>query len=681
MEALRPGDPDRIDGYRLLARLGSGAMGQVFLARSATGAPVAIKIVHADLTRADSFRERFRRAVTAARAVSGAFTVPVVDAGPDAPRPWLCTAYLPGPTLQEAVTAHGPWPAPAVYALGAGLAAALISIHRAGLVHRDLKPSNVLLGPDGPRVIDFGIAHVVLTRPGRFLGSPGYVAPEQATGGVAGVPGDVFSFGAVLAFAGTGSGPFGEAPPHALVHRVVHEPPRLDAVRDPALRNLIAVCLDKQPGRRPLPAWLLDGLAALVPPDTVLNGTSWLPPAVGAEVARGAATARALCRPVVPGPSRRGLVALGALGTGVLAAGGGTAVALLRSAPDPRRAGPAGRPSAPGAAPAASTARLAWKRYTGSTRAAAPVVAGGVVYVGAGNGRLLALDAGDGRIRWRMRAGARIVGAPVPSGGIVYATGLDHSVYAVDARSGAVRWRFRPGPVLGGATVLDGILCVGTDGHGFYGLSAATGTVRWRHRAGDRPAGLPAAIGRMFCLPTDQGVTAVDARTGRVRWRSPAGHGGGDLVAAAGTVYCRARHGRHPLYALDAATGARRWTYPGGASTDRPLAAGGSVFAGDSGGGLYALDAVSGAPRWRSQPPGGVSGTPVLAGRDIVVTSGPSGDGRVHAVDAGTGRAAWSYLIRGGLEPGPAAHGGDVYVSGRDGYVYALTGGGATTSP
>jgi serine/threonine protein kinase len=270
-------------------------MGQVFLARSAAGTAVAIKVVHEDLTREAAFRARFRREVTAAQTVSGAFTAPVIDADPDAPRPWLVTAFLPGVTLQDAVIAHGPWHTSAVLSLGAGLAEALISIHRAGLVHRDLKPSNIVLGPDGPRVIDFGIAHAAeasaVTRPGQVLGSPGYMSPEQATGGVTGPMGDVFSFGAVLTFATTGRGPFGQASPHALVYRVVHEPPRLDAVHDLVVRNLIAVCLDKDPGRRPEPTRLLDQLAALVPPDTALNGTSWLPSPVITDIARREQTA------------------------------------------------------------------------------------------------------------------------------------------------------------------------------------------------------------------------------------------------------------------------------------------------------------------------------------------------------------------------------------------------------
>jgi outer membrane protein assembly factor BamB len=296
----------------------------------------------------------------------------------------------------------------------------------------------------------------------------------------------------------------------------------------------------------------------------------------------------------------------------------------------------------------------------------------------------LALDAGNGRIRWRARTGARILGAPVPAGGLVYATSLDRSVYAVDARSGAVRWRFRPGPTLGDPAVQHGVVCVGGDDGGFYGLDASTGSLRWRYRTGERTAALPAAEGRLFYVPTSTGVSAVEVGSGRVTWRFAVTRvadplvrgtaGAGDLFVAAGGVYFGVGHGQQTLYAVDAATGGRRWTYPVGADTGRPLRIGGSVFAGDAHGDLYALDAASGTLRWQFQGSGVITGTPAVAGRNVVVASGAFGDGHVYAVDTGTGVAAWSYLIHGGIESSPAADGDNVYVSGKDGYVYALTG-------
>ena len=290
MEALRPGDPERIGGYLLQARLGAGGMGQVFLARSPGGMPVALKVVHPNLAGDRGFRARFRREVEAARSVSGAFTAPVVDADPDVRLPWLATAFLPGLSLQDAVLTHGPFPPPAAFALGAGLAEALDSIHSAGVVHRDLKPSNVMLGPDGPRVIDFGIAYAaeatVVTQAGHAIGSPGFLSPEQARGGDTGPASDVFSFGAVLCYAATADGPFGRATVPVLLYRVVHEPPRLDGVGDPELRALIAACLNKDPEHRPAAGDLLRWLADRTPRTDVLQGTAWLPPPVTADIAR-----------------------------------------------------------------------------------------------------------------------------------------------------------------------------------------------------------------------------------------------------------------------------------------------------------------------------------------------------------------------------------------------------------
>ncbi|MGH3187589.1 MAG: serine/threonine-protein kinase [Streptosporangiaceae bacterium] len=231
---LEPGDPPRIGPYRLISVLGSGGMGRVFLGRSAGGRPVAVKVIRADLAANPEFRMRFRREVAAARKVSGLYTALLVDADVDSPVPWLATAYVPGPSLADAVAGHGPLPPASLLVLAAGLAEGLVAIHAVGLVHRDLKPSNVLLADDGPRVIDFGISRAAeastLTHTGLVIGSPGFMSPEQADGDEVGPASDVFSLGAVLTFAATGHGPFGTGSTAALVYRVVHGPPRLDDV-------------------------------------------------------------------------------------------------------------------------------------------------------------------------------------------------------------------------------------------------------------------------------------------------------------------------------------------------------------------------------------------------------------------------------------------------------------------
>jgi serine/threonine protein kinase len=272
MQELAPGDPELIGPYRLRGRLGAGGMGRVYLGLSPGGRSVAVKVIRADLAQDAEFRARFRREVAVARTVSGLFTAPVIDADVDGPVPWLATAYVSGPSLADAVSQHGPLPAASVLALARGLAEALSAIHAAGVVHRDLKPANVLLAEDGPRVIDFGISRAVeasvLTHTGLVVGSPGFMSPEQAEGREVGPPSDIFSLGAVLAFAATGQGPFGSGSTPALVYRVVHSGPQLDLM--PAeVRSLAERCLAKDPALRPTAA---DLLAAAAYP-----AAGWLP--------------------------------------------------------------------------------------------------------------------------------------------------------------------------------------------------------------------------------------------------------------------------------------------------------------------------------------------------------------------------------------------------------------------
>ncbi|MFJ1706058.1 serine/threonine-protein kinase [Kitasatospora sp. NPDC088346] len=294
METLGGEDPRQIGEYRLLRRLGAGGMGQVFLGRTAGGRTVAVKTVHREYAADHEFRVRFRQEVNAARRVGGRWTAPVLDADTEGDQPWVATGYIPGPSLHAAVAESGPLPGSAVRVLGAGLVEALAAVHGLGLVHRDVKPSNVLLALDGPRLIDFGIARsldaaTALTRSGFVIGSPGYLSPEQAQGLAAGPPSDVFSLGAVLAFAAGGAAPFGagtSAP--VLLYRVVHEAPdlgRLDSL-DAGLRKLIQACLAKEPGDRPTPGQLRDALAAGADGGAVRAGGDWLPPAVAGSLAR-----------------------------------------------------------------------------------------------------------------------------------------------------------------------------------------------------------------------------------------------------------------------------------------------------------------------------------------------------------------------------------------------------------
>ncbi|MBJ6622249.1 protein kinase [Streptomyces sp. DHE17-7] len=285
MQPLEQEDPDSLGDYRVVGRLGEGGMGRVFLGRSPSGRSVAIKVVHASLVHEPEFRDRFRREVEVSRLVGGAFTAPVIDADTEAEQPWMVSSYIPGPSLHQAVAEQGVLPPVTLAALAAGLAEALVSIHRAGLVHRDLKPSNVLLTDDGPRVIDFGIARALdataLTRTGATIGSAGFMSPEQVAGGEITAASDVFSLGAVLAFAATGTGPFGVGSAPAMLYRVVYEPPDLQGVPDPELRALLADCLAKEPELRPAPQQILRRVAPAAPWAPRMPAAGW--PATAGE--------------------------------------------------------------------------------------------------------------------------------------------------------------------------------------------------------------------------------------------------------------------------------------------------------------------------------------------------------------------------------------------------------------
>ncbi|WP_328880270.1 serine/threonine-protein kinase [Streptomyces sp. NBC_00299] len=311
MEKLGSGDPQQIGAYRLLARLGAGGMGDVYLARSARGRTVAVKLVRRELAAQEEFRARFRQEVQAARQVGGFWTAPVLDADTEADVPWVATGYVAGPSLQRVVGRdHGALPERSVRILTAGLAHALKDIHAAGIVHRDLKPSNVLVTIDGPRVIDFGIARALetvggesgLTRTGALVGSPGFMAPEQVRGDRITPACDVFCLGSVLSYAATGRLPFGsvDSGAHALMFRIAQEEPDLEGVPE-GIAELVRDCLRKDPGARPTLDRILERTGA---EDTVSGGRSrdpWLPSALVAQLGRHAVRLLDTEDPVGPG--------------------------------------------------------------------------------------------------------------------------------------------------------------------------------------------------------------------------------------------------------------------------------------------------------------------------------------------------------------------------------------------
>jgi YVTN family beta-propeller protein len=275
LSRLERDDPAQVGPFALVGRLGFGGMGQVFLGRDTEGRLAAVKVIHSNLTGDPAFRARFAREIDTARRVQAPWIARVIDADPHGRRPWLATEYVVGPSLEDAVAATGPLPEPTLHTLAARLAEALVALHAAGVVHRDIKPSNVLIADDGPRLIDFGIAHAVdatkITHTGQIVGTPAFMSPEQAVGDDAGPPSDMFSLASVLTFAATGSPPFGHtANPVAALIRITDAEPDLAAV-PPALRTLLEPCFAKNPAARPTAQQLAARVGAAAP-------TYWLPP-------------------------------------------------------------------------------------------------------------------------------------------------------------------------------------------------------------------------------------------------------------------------------------------------------------------------------------------------------------------------------------------------------------------
>ncbi|MHA4814557.1 serine/threonine-protein kinase [Streptomyces aculeolatus] len=691
LTGLEAGDPRQVGRYRIVARLGAGGMGQVFLGRSPGGRAMAVKVVRPELAGEAGFRERFAREVAAASRVTGVFTATVVDADLEGSPAWLATEYVPGMSLGDALAKHGRWPEQAVLALGAGLAEALEAIHAARIVHRDLKPSNVLLAPDGPRVIDFGISMTdevsMLTQTGTVVGTPGFMSPEQLTaGGQAGPASDVFSLGAVLAFAATGSGPFGTGAPHALHYRIVHEQPDLSAL-PPRLGDLVAGCLAKNPEERPTVAALLDRLGQTLQGDgeeapRLHSALDWLPPAVARSLRDDNHAAPADPAPQQspqPPPRPTQQPAPQPAGEGPDAAPGDAAdQTATRTGRAPAQPPPPvhpptaiGSPAAP--PPQASRpappppARTPANRNRNRNRNRRSVLAAAVA-LGA---------AGTGFTAWKLGGGEP---SGDPSGDGQGAGGAPGG--AADARSGTERWSVTDFTAMDSPAVADGTLYVaGTADPGsrtvsLHALDAADGNPRWTfpHEETSKPPAV--ADGTVYLTVPDRRVHAIDAADGKELWTfvdyplavtTPA--------AADGTVYVSSHTGT--LYALAATGGELLWTYrhhrePG--STDpAPVVAGGTVYVVDTAGTLHAVDAATGKKRWTHLAEKGAAiFSPAAVANGTVYFS--AANGSVYAVDASGGRRRWSSRISDLQPSGPVVADGTVYVHDFTGSLYALDG-------
>src|SRR6266516_2080608 len=730
MLPLSAEDPRMIGEFRLHARLGAGGMGRVYLAASPGGRAVAVKVVHPHLARDGAFIGRFRREVAAALVVNGGYATPVIAAGPDDDPPWLATAYVPGPSLQEAVTATGPLPDDAVLKLAAGLAEAVRVIHHCGLVHRDLKPGNVLLAADGPRVIDFGIARALdgtaLTSAESLLGTPSYMSPEQAQSQPAGPASDVFSLGGVLYFAATGTSPFGIGHPAAMLYRIVHTEPDLDPL-PPQLRDLIAACLAKDADLRPAPAELAAALMGAIPPGD--SPAAFWPVAVarlidgyqarlnGGSPAAGPATAPSITpataaqgpfgglgsfgapgagpadvqspagppvAPAVAGPPmgrRRALAALAGMATGGLAVAGWElahrgkpSAGQVEAARKPR-----GRPGA----------RL-W-RFATDGPVEAVAVHGGTVYAGTGHNTVFALDAFTGRQRWRRATTRQFNDQLAATGNAVFiGDGSDGGAYALDAATGRQLWHYATEGVLGLA-VAGGMVYLGTavkskTTGGVSALATDGGGLQWTEEFGgvaNTNGGLGLAGNAVYATTAGGEVLAYRASDGTRLWRisnKNAEFGAAPVVAGGGRVYVSSSNSVPVVYAVQSATGDAIWEHPlGTAQFPAYLTlADGVLFAavtrddrlkGPAAGDLIALNAATGRQLWKTGVAGAVGLGPTVA--DGVVYTG-SNNGVLGAWHAATGRHLWGYHASDAIGTYVASSGGAVYFGTSDGHVYAV---------
>ncbi|EFL32124.1 serine/threonine protein kinase [Streptomyces viridochromogenes DSM 40736] len=730
--ALRDSDPAEVGGYRIEDRLGAGGMGVVYLARSASGRRLAIKVVHGQYADDDEFRARFRREVAAARQVSGAFTAPVVDADADAPRPWMATLYIPGADLGTHIRRHGPLPPPRLRELAAGLAEALRDIHRAGVVHRDLKPANVMLADDGPRVIDFGISRAaefaaadVLTQTGRVMGTPPFMSPEQfASPQEVGPAADVFSLGSVLAYAATRRGPFDSPSPYETALRVVEGEPDLSGVPDELL-PLLRLCLEKHPKSRVTADELLtllgDGHTPAPPPAPDGPGTDPARPGVPAPSGRSASEGLGAdpARPGAPtqsgrpasrgtdpvrrgtpatrsgdmapeptrpsgGRRRRYLLAAAVMAalTAVLAA---TTVVLTDalsrdsdSAPAP--APPAARSDLPeGWKPWATSAKApeGSERVLGgsdSPLAGCAAVDTSLVCAGA---YLAATRFGlaDGRNTWSMPVD------PTPDEsfgdeGAIIGTG-DGRVYAYEADE---------------RDAANGIW----SSYRVLALAPGSGKVLWRTPTGsgfmatapDSAQGASTAVPEgvvTFYGPQGDEYALLDAETGEARWKRPKPDGRGDclLRTAADRAYlvCATspedrKAARTTVSQLDPATGKARWEVEIKGAADVLGQHDGRLVLADAfttGGGLTLIDVSSHVLTVRrlAQPRPEDANVYLVRGTLYFTRS----SGGVRAVSPRTGRTLWESNSTVEQQGPPAASATHVYFASPSGRLAALDAG------
>ncbi|MER5382102.1 PQQ-binding-like beta-propeller repeat protein [Streptomyces sp. NPDC002688] len=692
--------------YLLEEELGSGGMGIVHLARSASGLRLAVKVVHAQFSQDPEFRGRFRQEVAAARRVSGAFTAPVVDADPEAEHPWMATLFIPGPTLAEHVKRNGALSSARLRHLMAGLAEALRDIHRAGVVHRDLKPSNVLLADDGPKVIDFGISRPadseLRTETGKLIGTPPFMAPEQfSRPRHVGPAADVFALGSVIVHAATGSGPFDSDSPYLVAYQVVHDEPDLTGVPDDMV-DLVSRCLAKEPEERPTPDELMTALRsvsasydtrAFIPEQRVGNGESAPParrsrPWPGRERPEGAEDRTHVAARKRGGRRRRLPVtlALAGLAAAVVAVGafarfGGTETQATEKRqpskssvfepwdlkPDAGGAKAAGQPQctygshrlycirpgvlATGVDPA--NGKVLWSRPDPGWRSgdvtSPPVLSGGLLHVlGRGGQRLTALDPATGKTRWD-RDTTRYGGGIAHIGAVVLLTGRNSEVTALDAATGEKLWQHAlPGQALPRFSSYGDGVAYAVSSNGGPTLVAAvdpeTGAMSWQRRL-------------------DHGLSLVHARAGVLWFTSTDSHQYTDAVV------------RYDVADRTVKRTALRLPLPGAQAAVH----GDTAYLLADGGALVAVDTRTSAQSWRVETSVSWASAPTVADDRLYLSAA---DGRLLAIDTVHGALLGQTKARlGGTQgsladvlPAPLTAGNHIYATAPDGSLFAVDG-------
>ncbi|MFF0429627.1 protein kinase [Streptomyces sp. NPDC004520] len=689
LSPLTHDDPATVASYRLLARLGSGGMGTVYLARTPGGRTVALKTVHARLATDPAFRSRFRLETDAARIIGARHGAAVVDADPLAETPWLATEYVLGPPLDDAVALAGPLPEPTVRALGAALAGALAQLHSSDVVHRDLKPSNVLVTAYGPKIIDFGIARAAgddhLTRTGAAAGTPAFMSPEQAGGEEHTPAGDVFALAGVLVFAATGHGPFGTGSPADLLYRVRHADPDLTGV-PAALLPLLTACLAKNPSARPTTSVLADHLH-----DGHGEFADHLPPLLLTDIARRAtdvwlhtphrlpAPAESATAPTVPSTpfSRRRALALGGgalLGTA--AVGGG-----LWAWPGSRSSGTPDTPAATGptaipatTAPDGAPAALWRGEHLDREETITPLLAGDVVGF-AETVSFRALDTRKGTELWddmlprphQITAdGTYFYTSDGPSTGprvlrirtLAPRTGKEAArmieIKGLDGSMGGTDLLAVSGGRLYAASRVDDGGSDSTTGRHFVSVDLRTGREVWRqpYAWGNVRPWLSQVVGNLLLLAKNSDdldsfdLQVRDVRTGRLLWRrsiplkDSMSYRPGQLATDDRHVYL----GGDRLRALRLTDGAVVWEHGKGSRFGLPAVSDGLVHANEAGRGLVVVSADKGAARWKESPSGRALSPELVmvpvVGKKYVYAPVRGG---LSAVDRATRSSAWVF--------------------------------------